>query len=351
MSTQQTLIVNIVKQNTLLAQQLSDQAKDNPEQFRTHATKALAAFTPKDRDIAQAITTPDISAHDVLCAWESTLLPARKKLSQKQTAQRLQKALSSSLSLDDPAAKALADSLINERNQQLLQLCLDELYPINPQLKKDILAEHRAHAAELLEHTDVYLQDFKQRFVNFVIYQHTARLYNRAVYDPFASWLERKRTTLKVSKERRKTTKEEKLRLAHIQVRLDELAAMQDGLVGAVMQKDWDAVHIVSLKNAYEKRISSAPQPVTPAQRLAIFDEVTHEFRDQQTEKLTTGSSQSGLESIRGISADITKLLTRLFDLDNTQKNQLVLQLKEYRALMHEREMIAVRHIQEKQER
>lgn len=343
-------IVAIAKHDALFTE-LSNLVKQHPQRFRDQAAKAFSSFTLRDRQVAQSLDCQDVSAYDVLRAWESKLLPARTKLGQARTADQLHKALAKQLGLGADAAAQKASQLIMERNGELLQECIDSVYPLEAGVKKDRFAEVRMRAAELLEKPDIDIANFKKRYVEFVLYRHLAATNNIAIYDPFAPWLERKRATLQASKDKRRATREEKQKLARIANRLNELAASHEGLVAQVATKGWDAATIMSLKNAYEKQLKTAAQPVAPARRLAIFDAVTREFCDRETERLAAGAPQYGLESIRLISEDIVTLLTRLFDLTNVQKNELVLQLKEYRMLINERDALAARlGTKEKQE-
>ena len=102
---------------------------------------------------------------------------------------------------------------------------------------------------------------------------------------------------------------------------------------------------VLGLRNQYEKKINelSKSDQKNAVKRLAVFDKETAKFREEQIKKIALSSDQAGLEITRKITKDVDSLLLRIFDLSNIQKNQLVIQMKEFRELSSEKATILER--------
>ena len=102
------------------------------------------------------------------------------------------------------------------------------------------------------------------------------------------------------------------------------------------MKKEWDLVTIISMRNQYDKRIGAMAKKdrSSALKRLAVFEKVTQQFRNDYIEQAT--SAKMSLELTRQLSEEVDALLLRIFDLSTVQKNQLLVQSKEYRELIVE---------------
>jgi hypothetical protein len=170
-----------------------------------------------------------------------------------------------------------------------------------------------------------------------------AELQAITIADAHAPWFKRKHAVKKVSVERKKTTIYERNRLREIKDKLEKLSQYYDGLIGKILENDWDVIVVIGLRNQYEKKIKAlaGDESGSALKRLEIFERVTKDFRDQQVEKhVLHDASHNNLAATRQIAQAIDALLLQIFDLTNSEKNQLLVRLKEARELLEEQENI-----------
>lgn len=138
----------------------------------------------------------------------------------------------------------------------------------------------------------------------------------------------------KLQKQRR----QDSLRFAEINQRLHELGQSNDGLVPKVIHADWNLVEVIALRHTYEKKLQalSLEKVVDSKHRLKLFDTVTGAFKKSHTKQI----ADLNLAAARRATQTIDSLLLQIFDLNQVAKNQLIVDIKEYRELSAEAKRI-----------
>lgn len=329
----------VINANHSELEKIKEQAKIDTERFRANAINSLSEFTPSERKIAADLATANVGIYEVLEAWKKHLRPIHVKLDELKNIDAIRSVMTKTLGFHTRRGEELGTHLIAVRKHEALDEVLDELYLAEGKTQH---AKQRNTAKSFLSQPLEEVERYNERYTAFARHLHVAALHNVAVCDPYASWVERRRCAMQVRKERQKTTQEEEIRLCEIDQRLQALSDEHDGLLGDMIKNSWDFVTVMDLRNTYEKQVAALPDEKrrSPTKRLGVFDKVTTAFRDKETEKLAAQIPEAGLKTIRQLSENIDKLLLRIFDLSNSQKNKLLLDMKEYRELTQEKSMI-----------
>lgn len=323
--------------------ELTELATIDRENFRLNATKAYQNYSPKDRLTINRLETDDTSAYTLLTQWQSSLRPLLDELTINSTKAAFSKDIAKYLLLNLQIASRKVDELVSSRRLQTLEDFLYQLYPLPTDQGKDKLAKSRSYARNLLSQPDTEIEDLKNKHIAFLLHHTVAIAESIAVADVHASWPRRRRTIKYVIAERKKTATSERHRLRSIEERLEQLKTTHNDTLGELLERDWDLIVVISLRNQYEKRIASlsADERKSPLKRLVIFEEVTKEFRDEQVNRLAQNDpAQNSLAAARRFAETTDALLLRVFDLTNEQKNQLLVFTKEARKLEKERDAI-----------
>jgi hypothetical protein len=317
---------------------LEEFIKTDREAFRAEATDALRLFTPDDRELAASLETEHTSTDDVLRAWTEQIEPIHLDLEQKRNDSRFKNSLIKALGFGDSDADRALDYLIDERKQSLLDEVLGNLYPIHD---GEPPFQH-SYAQNLLAQSDTDINDFFSRYIDFVRAVDASERYKVLLCDPHSSWLERQRTAIQINKERQRTTQDEDARLEEIEHQLEKISKDPESLVGQIVTKEWNFITILDLRSKYQKHVDglSKEDLKNPNKRLKLFERVTQSFRDREAEKLTKAHGTQSLKALRKINEDVYDLLLEVFDLDNTKRNRLLLDIQRHTRLSQERDLI-----------
>ena len=146
---------------------------------------------------------------------------------------------------------------------------------------------------------------------------------------------------LKVRRERKRRNKREQKRIHEIDARIQEIEKNDSKLIGGIMSLRVDLMSILAARTSFEKRLSklAKDEAIDAAARLEIFNDETRKIRHSIISEIP-GSAEMSLESVYAATKVTDELLLRIFDLTNTQKNNLLLQTKEHRELREERDKI-----------
>lgn len=323
-------------------QQITDCVLTNVETFRTEASKAYCDFTPNERALLNGIKTDDIAGYNVLAAWHDQLKPLYHILHSSLSDKTFRESIVKNLVLDKEETQSRIDRLITDRKSEILHNFIFDIYPIVNNKRKDIYKKQRERVKNLLSQPESEIEQIRDHQINYILYKGAASQNHITVVDPYTSLFKRIKARKCIHTERKKTLAYENNRLSYITERLRELSAMNGGLLVSFLDKKWDLIVVLDLRNRYEKEITKlSPNDKKDAiKRLAIFDAKTHEFKKEQIEKIAISSDQVSLETTRTITKDIDALLLRIFDLTTIQKNQLLLCTKEYRELTQEQSAI-----------
>jgi len=332
------ILPNIDNREQSTRQRLNDIALTNTEAFRAEATKAYHKHTTQERKSLSKLKSKDITIYNVLAAWQDELLPLLDSLGEKQTDDIFCKFISKNLILNKDNLQSKIEQLITERKKELLTDFTLNIYPLEKN-GKDKHKSQRKQALKLLSLPKSSIINIKTRFVDYIICKEIANKNNLTVIDAHSSFIKRGRNKSLIRSERKKAIKSEKKQLIYVKSRFDSLSAINGGLINVILDKGWDLMTVLALRNQYEKSVNklSKKDEKNAVKRLEIFDKETKSFKKEQADSLIVDSDQANLETTRAITKDIDALLLRIFDLTNVQKNQLVLNIKEYRELTQEK--------------
>lgn len=312
--------------------------KTERETFRARATDALRLFTPEDRETAADLETKHTTTDSVLRSWTEQIQPIHNDLEQKRDDSKFKKSLVKALGFGDNDADKAVDYLIDTRKQSLLDEVLNNLYP----KENGERPFQRQNAHNLLSQPDTDIESFFSRYIDFIRAIDASRRYNILLCDPHASWLERQKAAIQINKERQRASQDEDSRLEEIEHQLESIAKDPEGLVGQIVAKNWNFITILDLRAKYQKHVDALEKEdlKNPNKRLKIFERVTQSFRDNEAEKLTKSHQTQSLKALRSINEDIYDLLLEIFDLDNTKRNRLLLDIQRHTRLSQERDLI-----------
>lgn len=97
--------------------------------------------------------------------------------------------------------------------------------------------------------------------------------------------------------ERKKTIQNRNERLSYITRRQSTLLATNNGILAEILDKEWDLVTVISMRNQYEKRVNALPKTGQYRYKsvLPSLKKITQQFRDDYIEK--TASKKVSLEN------------------------------------------------------
>ena len=320
------------------ADRLDTLIRDNREEFRALGTHALDAFPTDDREIAASMTTKYASIDTVLAAWTEQIAPMYRQLDQKQTDSRLKKSLINHFGFHDNDAQRMIETMIDARKQSLLQEVLDNVY------HSDIEEPpyQREHAAEFLMQSASEIEDFKERYTDFVEAIEAAERHDIILCDPYASWVERQRAVIAINKERQQVSADETKRLSDIDKELEHLQT-SDPLLSEILRRHMSLVHLLDLTTKYQKRLEQLKKASdNPASRLKIFEQTVSDFRDDEVQRIARSHHAHTLATLSTIQSEISAILLQVCELSPTHRNSLLLHYQTYTRLSQERDLISL---------
>lgn len=326
----------IDEREKLTRQQITDALLTDVEKFRDIARKSFRDLKTQDRFMIEDIETEDVSGYSILAAWEEELLPLTAALEKNLSDKNFYKTISKNLFYEEDEAKRIIDELITKRKRLVVADFISSFYP---KTKKNNFNLNKKQLKKILNKPDEEIKTLKDRLVMFALCEETARKNNVTVVDYHSTLIKRIFDTLKIQVERTKARNNTNKGVKNITKRINKLAAANNGLIVDINENEMDLPIIFNLKNQYEKIISALPKidSKDSIKRLAAFDSITSKYSKEIETKFTINADQVNLEHTRKTISDIDKILLRIFDLTNLQKNQLLLQTKEYRELCAEK--------------
>lgn len=323
-------------------QQITDSYLTDVENFRSEATVAFKNLSSSERALLKGLETTEMTSYTVLAMWNNKLRPLLNELHAQKSDESFKKSMSKHLIMNESQTADKIDYLVKARRAEVFEDFIYDLYPISKDDQSDKISNQRENARNLLSLPEVKIEQIMNRQIDYILYEDTALKNGVSVVDAHSGFLRRFITATRVRSEQKKAIVAEDARLAFISSRLDEIMGMNDGLIGQILAKKWDLIVILGMRNQYEKKVGELAKDKAnnAIKRLAIYDKETMDFRNEQSEKLVVSAEQSSLQTTRHITEEIDNLLLRIFDLTTIQKNQLLLQTKEYRELVAEQTTI-----------
>jgi hypothetical protein len=196
-----------------------DRASRDVEAFRAEAHEAYATHGYQDRATLAAVETRQVTAHEVLEAWEKKILPQRRTLMSERSGSSFRKLFAKHMLLSEDEAESKVDELINERLDEMLHQVLLSIYTTPLGRRRDVYKAQRNHARNLLSCPDDQLERLKKHYTNYMIHQEVAARLHITVVDPYASRFVRIQGAAHVRLERKGAARAESKRLREIQSR------------------------------------------------------------------------------------------------------------------------------------
>lgn len=321
---------------TTVGAELDDMIRTNSEEFRARATHALDAFPPDDRELAASMTTKYASIDTVLAGWSEQIEPMYRELEQKRNDARLKKTLVRHFGFHDNDAARMIDTMVEARKESLLQEVLDNIY------HSDIEEPpyQREHAAEFLSQPADEIDDFGERYFDFVESIEAAERHNITLCDPHASWIERQRAVSAINKERQQIAEDETERLETIDKELARLHTA-DPLLADILRRKMSLVHLLDLSSKYHKQLEQHKSGKDdPALRLKTFEHTVAGYRDDEVQRIARSHHAHSLQTLSKIQAEISAIMLDICELTAAQRNSLLLHFQQYTKLTQERELI-----------
>lgn len=310
------------------------------ESFRRTASEALRRFTPDDREVAASLESEHVVTADVLRAWFEQLEPLFRDLEAKRNDTKLRNSLKRHLGYADHQAEAAIDVMVDEREQQLLDEVIGNLYHADPKTTD----YQRGYAEEFLTQPAETIAAYSDRYSDFIEAVDASEKHQVALLDAHGSWLERQRAASAITKERQKLTEDEDKRLAEIDAQLGRLTSTDNSLTAYVIEHDWDYSKVLELYQKYHKKVAALKDNdhKNPTKRLKLFESVTNKFRDHEAARLAHEQNAHSLKQMKAVSEEVYTRLLEIFDLPARERSRLSSDIERYSRLSQERDVIQV---------
>jgi len=302
----------------------------NREAFRAENTEFLRLFTEKDRTLCQDLDVINISTDEFLQLFRDQMAPTIKMLESKRGSKTIRTYLIKNLGFSGLGVDVAVDYLVEMRRNQVITDLIKKIC-IPTQQKEDKLRS-------LFNRPIDELMDLFERHHNYHQALEVSKKHGLALVDPRASWLKRHKMQKNVKRDRREVVRHEKKSLRQIKRNVADLFA-NNRLLSDIVNKNWSFVEILALHHQYQKSLDKMKN-INSANKIEIFEEVTAEFRHNNTEALTNGKDGLSLKELRHLGENVYNLLLEVFDMDNTGRNRLMTELRTYSELVNEREQL-----------
>lgn len=322
-------------------QRIIDLALTDVEDFRSSAYQACRNFTKKQRRLLRKIAYQNTTSYDILATWQDTLKPRLKSLEKERTDGDFLNSIAKHLSLEETSAQITINQLVLDRQLAMLDDFTFQIYE-KPKKGRDRHSKRRQLINAIMSDSQKQVEKLKNSYVEYLLFNEISASEKITILDPNLRLNKRSKLKRQIQRERKNAFRKRRQRLSEIYNRLDELSNLHDGLLTNIIDKKWDLMIILALRNNYDKKIAKLTddQPDSATKRLNIFNAEVKAFKNAELEKMEMAPGQSSDDLIRIASDEIDNLLMQTFNLTNIQKNKLVLQMKEHRDLTAERKQI-----------
>lgn len=303
-----------------------------PLQFRTQAEQAYAACPRAFRAMTRRFDRSLPMALEFFLSWREDCLP-RLRLIEQASQQKSAQALLSEKFLFDETQR---DEILRDIKSQALAAersrFVTKNYPIT---------EKRLHklAQQFVDQPTEVCQQQIDNFINYLLYQAVAREAGVIVRDRQARLAVRFVQSLRGGQQVRRLVRQMRQRLRQIDDEVLKLESTQNGLVSRLIGLNIDYVTVLAARQEYEKALARLSKKVaeSPAKRLALYEKKTESIRATY---LDAAPGLANLADTQKAVKEIDDVLLAVFDLDTTQRNEIMKALKQYRELVRERDAL-----------
>lgn len=330
---------NIIYQSD--RQKIIDLYLTDIEKFRKSAEESYKRLSKIDRKNINIISSKDKDGFSILNNYMVNIHDKVIFLHNKISEKNFKKYISKNLLIDDElkASKKVKEILIN-RIDEIQNNFIFNIYSTDNKIYESKINKLK----EILSFPEEEIVALHKKLIINNLFKEIAENYNVTVFDPNTNFLKRISAKIHIRKERRNIMINLIKRKKFVLKRIEEIETSNDSIIFEIYKYNWELMELISLRNNYDKKINQLPksQSNNPIKRLEVFDQITSDFKKKLFENNLIKSDIISLEQTRGKIKEIDSILLRVFDLSNLQKNQLVLQMKEYKDLICERNKLNI---------
>ena len=311
-------------------------AQTQPIAFRQEAEKAYTDCPRPIRIMANQLDKMMPTAIMFFISWHDQLLPRLEKLHNAPDNTRLTGAVRSALLADDEAQRqAIIATAVAERVAQEQQSFVTAQY---------MASERRAYESAMrfvMQPISVCREQMEQ-YVTYMLYRDVSAEARLAVVDSQRGKLTRLWQCWQVRRQNTRLKRE----VRHQHVRIDremvDIERLYDGIVPRLFTLGIDYVTVLAARREYEKAVDRLSKKAAESlpKRLALYEKKTELIR---SEHLIAMPEIKSLAHAHQVAHEVDTVLLRVFELDATQRNEVMKMTKRYRMLMHERELLMVK--------
>lgn len=303
-----------------------------PLQFRTQAEQAYAACPRAFRAMARRFDRSLPMALEFFLSWREDCLPRLQSIEQASQQKPAQALLSEKFLFDETQRDEILRNITSQALAAERSRFVTQSYPIT---------EKRLHklAQQFVDQPTEVCQQQIDNFINYLLYQTVAREAGVIVRDRQARLAVRLAQSLRGGRQVRRLVRQMRQRLRQIDNEVLKLESTQNGLVSRLIGLNIDYVTVLAARQEYEKALArlSKKAAESPAKRLALYEKKTESIRATY---LDAAPGLANLADTQKAVKEIDDVLLAVFDLDTTQRNEIMKALKQYRELVRERDAL-----------
>lgn len=312
--------------DALYYEKLKKEASSNVLGFRANARLSAKKYPRDDRHLLGRANTKDVPIYHLFGDWDALVASEVDALEPARKAVSLRNALGKQLRLSSPEATDLANHLVDQRISSLRETFLSYRYSHTDRA--------RVVAEAILSLPADEIVDIRERFVSYKLHQLVAQEFKITFHDAGAPLLKRMYQKMAEGRQVRRYKRRQARRLKAILARQQELKSLNQAIISRILLLELDTVLVLDAHRQYKKQIDRLkPENRTPAKRLSLFATATNKIRDAHTAKQSKTDKLADLQSALKVVDDV---LVELFDMNDSQRNNLMSKLKEYRGLERE---------------
>jgi len=303
-----------------------------PLQFRTQAMQAYAVCPRAFRAMARRFDRSLPMALEFFLNWREDCLPRLQLIEQASQQKAAQALLSEKFLFDETQCDEILRDITSQALAAERSRFVTKNYPIT---------EKRLHklAQQFVDQPTEVCQQQIDNFINYLLYRTVAREAGVIVRDRQARLAVRLVQSLRGGRQVRRLVRQMRQRLRQIDNETIKLESTQNGLVSRLIGLNIDYVTVLAARQEYEKALArlSKKAAESPAKRLALYEKKTESIRATY---LDAAPGLANLADTQKAVKEIDDVLLAVFDLDTTQRNEIMKALKQYRELVRERDAL-----------
>ncbi len=322
-----------IDRNIPLRHRLTDDALNDTEAFRQHATETLRHFIPRERQLMQRLVGIQPDAWAIFDRWNDELKEDRAAILLARDDRAFQTSLKKNLLLTDNQVSVTAEKLITDRDTQLVERFIHTLFPEHS--KKTVIAQKTI--SQLLRYKEAHIISLFDHYAQAVITRDVAREHHVTIIDPHARWWKRVSAKRHIRRERRQRLRQETRQLRRLHQ--STVHIKKHPLVDDLSRLPIEFVVISAAKTRFDKAVAKKIAPLEDAapQSTVLFEDSMKPLR---TEYLSRLKKNTSAEAAQEQLVSFNQLMWRVFRLSQTEINHIMVALKQLRENDEQRTII-----------